>query len=78
MSKAKLTTTNIMTERTRKLVDKFETMRSGDQILVGVAYPQMIRCALKYLLKQALIMRTLDRATRDDGVSVPVYLVTFT
>ena len=80
MSMGKLTTTPgwSLGERAKKLLDKFEPMRSGDQILVAVANPVIIKAVLKQLEMQALIRKTHDRAVRDDGVSVPVYLVTFT
>jgi hypothetical protein len=64
--------------RIKKLMEKFSGMTPGDQILVGISHPNFIKSALHGIRSEALIMNTGDRATRDDGVSVPVYLVTFT
>jgi hypothetical protein len=67
-----------MKERVTKLIYRFSKMKSGEQILVGVQKPATIMGALHAMRREALVMKTADRATRDDGVSVPVYLVTFT
>lgn len=61
--------------RSGALVRKFQEMKRGDYLRVGIDRPEYIytaACRVGFLVE---VEKTEETATRDDGVQVPVFLV---
>jgi hypothetical protein len=64
--------------RACRLRNKLKSMNPGDQLRVGVSTPLLIHAAAGAVgVLLASVSKTDEITTRDDGLEVPVYLVTF-
>lgn len=63
--------------RIGKLTIKFQSMKPGDQLRVGITDSRFVRIAGHRSGRIITVNSTEETTTRDDGLKVPVWLVTF-
>ncbi len=63
--------------RKGRLLEKFKTMASGQELRVGVRFKSDIYHCAGILQQNIFLMNTEEKAQREDGVIVSVYLVSF-